>query len=229
LAPAIYVDRRDAAKALADSLRLQLGGRLSSTERPLVLAIPRGGVVLGRDVAKVLGADLDIVVPRKIGSQRNPEFAIGATTHDGTLYLDEDAVRVTGASADYIASEKLRQVKEARRRLDAYRGGRREERISGRDVIVVDDGVATGATMKAAIRWVKSRGARLVVAATPVGPSSTLSSLSLEADHVVCPHSPEPFYAIGEFYERFEQVTDEEVKAMLDEFWRGTLSLSKAE
>jgi putative phosphoribosyl transferase len=220
LAPTLYVDRKDAAKALADSLRLNLGDKLSA-EKPLVLAIPRGGVVLGRDVAKMLGADLDLVVPRKIGAQWNPEFALGAVMHDGTLYLSKDAIRDTGASADYIESEKLRQVKEARRRLAAYRGGSREPRISGRDVIVVDDGVATGATMIVALRWVKSRGARVVVAATPVAPPSTLALLAQEADYVVCPHSPEPFHAIGAFYEKFEQVSDEDVMKMLEEFWRG--------
>ena len=227
--PTLYIDRRDAAKALADSLKLHLKGKLSP-KKPLVLAIPRGGVVLGRDVARQLDAELDLVVPRKIGAQWNPEFAIGAVMHDGTLYLNEDAVRDTGASPLYLASEKLRQVKEARRRLDAYRGGRPEPRILGRDVIIVDDGVATGATMMVALKWVRSRHARLIVAATPVAPSSTLALLGREANFVVCPHSPEPFYAIGAFYQKFEQVSDEEVKGMLEEFWRETTStFSKTE
>ncbi len=221
MAPTLYVDRADAAKALADSLKLHLEGKLSS-ETPLVLAIPRGGVVLGRDVAKLLDADLDIVVPRKIGARLNPEFAVGAVMHDGTLYLNEDAVRATDAGPDYIDSEKSREVSEAQRRLNAYRGGREETRVSGRDVIVVDDGVATGATMIVALRWVRSHGARMVVAATPVAPSSTLSLLAKEADDVVCPHSPEPFYAVGAFYERFEQVSDEQVRGMLEEFWKGS-------
>jgi putative phosphoribosyl transferase len=220
VAKTLYTDRGDAAKALADSLKLDLEDKLP-TGKPLVLAIPRGGVVLGRDVARMLGADLDLIVPRKLGAEGNPEFAIGAVMQDGTQYLNQDAIRATGAGAGYIEGETQSQLKEAKRRLDAYRGGREEPQISGRAVIVVDDGVATGATMIVALRWVRSRGARLVVAATPVAPPSALALLRQEADYLVCPHSPEPFYAIGAFYEKFEQVSDRDVKELLEGFWRG--------
>lgn len=219
MASALYVDRGDAGKVLAAAVRRLLQGKLASG-RPLVLAIPRGGVPIGRDVAAALDADLDLVVPRKLGAEGNPEYAIGAVMQDGTLYLNPDALRVTGADAAYIEAEKGREMKEAARRQEAYRDGRKEPTLSGRVVIVVDDGIATGATMVAALRWVRSRGASMVVAAAPVAPPSTVAELEHEADLVVCPHTPEPFYAIGAFYETFGQVSDEEVKEILQEYWK---------
>ena len=214
----LYLDRADAGTALAAALKKKMDENLLSG-RPLVLAIPRGGVPLGRDVAAALDAELDLVVPRKLGAEGNPEYAIGAVMHDGTLYLNPEALRITGASPEYIEEEKSREIKEAGRRLEAYRDGRREPVLSGRVVIVVDDGIATGATMIAALRWVRSRGARVVVAAAPVAPPDTVEELRREADIVVCPLTPEPFYAIGAFYENFAQVSDEEVEGILQEYW----------
>ena len=214
-----YRDREDAGQVLAAAVRLELDAKLPAG-KPLVLAIPRGGVPVGRDVAAALVADLDIVVPRKLGAEGNPEYAIGAVMQDGTLYLNPEALSITGASPEYIEAEKSREMKEAGRRLEAYRGGRREPALAGRVVIVVDDGIATGATMIAALRWVRSRGARVVVAAAPVAPPDTVEELRQEADSVVCPHTPEPFYAIGAFYDSFVQVSDEEVKEMLREYWQ---------
>lgn len=216
---ALYFDRADGGKALAAALKKELDDDLLS-RRPLVLAIPRGGVLVGRDVATEVDADLDLVVPRKLGAEGNPEYAIGAVMHDGTLYLNPEALRITGASTGYIEEEKSREVKEARRRLEAYRGGRQEPALSDRVVIVVDDGIATGATMIAALRWVRSRGARVVIAGAPVGPRSSVEELRQEADMVVCVLTPEPFYAIGAFYENFGQVSDEEVEEILQEHWR---------
>jgi putative phosphoribosyl transferase len=219
LTRAQYRDREDAGQVLAAAVRQELDAKLVSG-KPLVLAIPRGGVPIGRDVATALDADLDIVVPRKLGAEGNPEYAIGAVMHDGTLYLNPEALGVSGASPEYIEAEKSREMKEAGRRLEAYRGGRREPALAGRVVIVVDDGIATGATMIAGLRWVRSRRARVVVAAAPVAPPGTVEELKQEADRVICPHAPEPFYAIGAFYESFGQVSDEEVKEILQEYWR---------
>jgi putative phosphoribosyl transferase len=219
LARKLFADRGDAGKALAAAVKRELGGELVA-ERPLVLAIPRGGVPIGRDVAIAVGGDLDLVVPRKVGAEGNPEYAIGAVMHDGTLYLNPEALRITGASPDYVEAEKVKEMREAARRLEAYRGGRREPAIEGRIVIVVDDGIATGATMIAALRWVRSRGARMAAAAAPVAPPSTLAELGREADRVICPQAPEPFYAIGEFYEKFGQVSDEEVEETLRDYWK---------
>jgi putative phosphoribosyl transferase len=214
----LYLDRADAGRVLAAAVKQELEEQRVST-RPLVLAIPRGGVPIGRDVATAINADLDLVVPRKLGAEGNPEYAIGAVMHDGTLYLNQEALRVTGASADYIEAEKAREMREAGRRLQAYRDGREEPVLSGRVVIVVDDGIATGATMIAALRWVRSRGARMVIVAAPVAPPSTLAELRQEADCVICPHAPDLFYAIGAFYESFGQVSDDEVKEILAEYW----------
>jgi putative phosphoribosyl transferase len=219
LARALYLDRAEAGKALAAAVKRELEGKLAPG-KPLVLAIPRGGVLIGRDVASALDADLDLVVPRKLGAEGNPEYAIGAVMSDGTLYLNPEALSITGATPQYIEAEKVREMKEAARRLEAYRGGRREPALSGRVVIVVDDGIATGATMVAALRWVRSRGARTAVAAAPVAPPSTVAELKQEADLVICPHTPEPFYAIGAFYESFGQVSDEEVEEILLEYWK---------
>lgn len=213
-----YLDRAEAGAVLAEAVERDLGAKLASG-RPLVLAIPRGGVPIGRDVATALDADLDLVVPRKLGAEGNPEYAIGAVMQDGTLYLNPEALRTTGASREYIEAERAREMKEAARRLEAYRDGRPEPELTGRVVIVVDDGIATGATMIAALRWVRSRGARTVVAAAPVAPPSTVEELGQEADWVICPLTPETFYAIGAFYENFGQVGDEEVKEMLREYW----------
>ncbi|HVB95227.1 MAG TPA: phosphoribosyltransferase family protein [Nitrososphaerales archaeon] len=216
---ALYLDRAESGRALAAAVRQGLHGELAPG-KPLVLAIPRGGVPIGRDVASALDADLDLVVPRKLGAEGNPEYAIGAVMSDGTAYLNPEALSITMATPEYIEAEKGREMREAARRLEAYRGGRSDPSLSGRVVIVVDDGIATGATMVAALRWVRSRGARMVVAAAPVAPRNTVSELRQEADLVICPRTPEPFYAIGAFYENFGQVSDEEVKEILLEYWK---------
>jgi putative phosphoribosyl transferase len=215
VARTLYANREEAGRILAEAIKRDLGDIFSS-ERPLVLAIPRGGVILGRDVAKALGADLDIVVPRKLGAPMEPELALGAVMHDGTTYLSEDIIRSTGTDGEYLKSEKARQEEEAKRRLRAYRRWSPEARIAGRVVILVDDGIATGATMIVALRWIRSRGARLIVAAAPLAPSSALTSIKDEADRVICPHSPEPFNAIGMFYDEFQQVTDDQVRKALE-------------
>jgi putative phosphoribosyl transferase len=213
-----YLDRAEAGRVLAEGVKRELGPKLGSS-RPLVLAIPRGGVPVGREVAIALDADLDLVVPRKLGAEGNPEYAIGAVMQDGTLYLNPEALRVTGASQAYIDAERDREMKEAARRLEKFRDGRPEPELSGRLVVVVDDGIATGATMISALRWVRSRGARVVVAAAPVAPPSTVEELRGESDRVICPLTPEPFYAIGAFYQGFEQCSDEEVQAILHRYW----------
>ncbi len=223
----LYADRADAGRTLAAAVRKELAKNVPPSGTPLVLAIPRGGVLIGREVATALGADLDIVVPRKLGAPGNPEYAIGAVMQDGTLYLSPRALSITGAGSHYVEEEKAKEMREATRRLEAYRGGRPEPVISKRVVVVVDDGIATGATMIAALRWVRSRGAQLVVAAAPVAPPSTLEELRREADRVICPRSPEPFYAIGAFYQKFEQVGDEEVEEVLRGYWTRRASLSR--
>lgn len=217
MASAYFADREDAGKVLAEAVKRSLKGTVSG--KPIVLAIPRGGVPVAEEVAKALGADLDIVVPRKLGAEGNQEYAIGAVMPDGTLYLNPEALMATHPTQKYIDEEKARQRKEAERRVLEYRGRRKEPDLSGRTAIVVDDGIATGATMVAALRWARAKGPKVLVAAAPVAPRSTVDELKGEADMVVCPSTPEPFYAIGAFYGNFDQVTDEEVVEILRGYW----------
>ena len=197
--------------------RVEAGKRLASAlkdvafQNGIVLAIPRGGVVLGYEVAEALNLPLDVIIPRKIGAPDNPELAIGAMTEDGTIILDDNLVTYMGVPQDYIKQESERQRLEIERRMKMYRQDTPYPSLKNRDVIIVDDGIATGSTMKAALASVKKRGASFVTVAIPVGPPSTIKELEKQADRVVCLFTPESFYAIGEFYSDFSQTTDEEV------------------
>ncbi len=200
----------EAGKRLAEALLSHRG------EDGVVLAIPRGGVVVGREVALALGFDLDVVVPRKLGAPHNPELAIGAVGPDGSVYTDEHLVSVLGVSSEYIKGRVEAELAEARRREAVYRRGRPPVPIEGRVVVVVDDGMATGSTATAALRAVRGRGAARVVLAVPVAPPESLRRMALEADEVVCLLTPEPFYAVGEWYEEFSQLSDEDVVRALE-------------
>jgi putative phosphoribosyl transferase len=208
---AFFTDRVDAGKRLASSLKNFSG------KKGIVLAIPRGGVVVGYEIAKVLNLPLDVIIPRKIGAPDNPELAIGAIAEDGTAILDNRLIAYLGVSEEYIKEETERQIKEIERRLKLYRHDTSYPNLKGLDVIVVDDGIATGSTMKAALASVKNRGAVSVTVAVPVGPPSTIEELNEIADRVVCLYTPEYFQAIGEFYSNFSQTEDEEVIKLLRE------------
>jgi len=184
-------------------------------EDVLVLAIPRGGVVVAKEVADALGAPLDIVITRKVGAPGNPELAIGAVTQEGEVITDPELVGMLGVSDDYVNEQAARQVDEIGRRMREYRGDRPYPSLAGKTVVVVDDGIATGSTTRAAIQSVKKRKAAVVILAVPVGPPDTVAKLSKIADRVVCLSTPEPFYAIGEFYNEFEQVGDDTVREIL--------------
>ncbi len=203
-----FIDRVDAGKRLAAALK-------GASKEAIVLAVPRGGVVVGFEVAHTLGFQLDVLITKKIGAPENPELAIGAVAEDGTTILDDDLARRLGVSEQYIAAEIERQKREIKRRLVAYRGDFAYPSLKNREVILVDDGVATGATLKASLRLLRKQGAKVTVA-VPVGPPSTIDELKQEADRVVCLYTPEPFYAIGEFYEDFTQTSDEEVTRLLE-------------
>jgi putative phosphoribosyl transferase len=206
-----FYDRIDAGKRLA----LELKG--FSGEKGLVLAIPRGGVVVGYEIAIALNLPLDVIIPRKIGAPGNPELAIGAVAEDGTAILDDGLINYLGASKEYVKEEIERQKLEIHRRLKLYRQEASYPELWGLDVIVVDDGIATGSTMKAALASVKNRGAASVTVAIPVGPPSTIEELKKMANRVVCLYTPEYFQAIGEFYDDFNQTSDEEVLKLLHE------------
>ena len=204
----IFANRTEAGKQLAASL-------LNISKNAIVLAVPRGGVVVGFEIAHALNIPLDIMITKKIGAPENPELAIGAVAEDGTFLVDERLVAMMGVPQSYINAEVERQKTEITRRLKTYRGNAPNPEIANREVILVDDGVATGSTLKAALRSLRNRGAKTVVVAVPVGPADTIIELKKEADRVVCLLTPEPFYAIGEFYRDFEQTTDEEVIELL--------------
>ena len=200
----IFKDRLDAGKKLAEAL-----GQFKGVDG-IVLAIPRGGIVVASEIADFLEFRLDIVIPRKIGAPDQPELAIGAISEDGTVLMNFDVIRRVGATEAYIKEESARQLTEIARRASAYRVGRSAIPLQDEDIILVDDGVATGATLKAAINYVKNQNPRNLTVAIPVSPIQTIRELRAEVD-VICLSSPEIFYAIGAFYSDFKQITDEEV------------------
>ncbi len=199
-----FEDRIDAGQRLAKALTAFSG---TST---VVLAIPRGGVVVGEIVARALGASLDVVVPRKIGAPGNPELGIGAVA-PGIRVLDETMVRALDVSEEYLEREVASQEAEIERRLRVYRSGRPPVDVRGKTTIVVDDGVATGGTAVAALRWARAQGASRVVLAVPVAPVQSLARLEGEADEVIVLSAPSPFFAVGEWYRKFGQTSDPEV------------------
>jgi putative phosphoribosyl transferase len=204
-----FQDRVQAGRLLARELAR------SSGRDALVLGIPRGGLVVAEQVAEALEGDLDVVLSRKLGAPGNPELAVGAVTEDGRLFLHEESLRQTGAGRDYIEREKARQMEEIARRAGPYRQVRPKVPLAGRRVIVTDDGVATGATMLAALRAARAEGPAELVVAIPVGPDDSVCRLADEADQAICLRSPFVFGAIGRFYVEFSQVDDAEVLGIL--------------
>jgi putative phosphoribosyl transferase len=204
----IFSDRKEAGKMLASKL-------MDYAEKSIVLAIPRGGVVVGYEIAHKLRVPLDVIVPRKVGAPFNPELAIGAMTEDGTMILDRQLVEYLGVPEIHIKEESEQQRQEIKRRLKLYRGDTPFPNLKGLHIILVDDGIATGATVKAALASIRKKEPESVVLAIPVAPPSTFRELELDADTVVCLATPEPFYAIGQFYRDFAQTSDKEVKRLL--------------
>lgn len=205
-----FDDRTDAGEQLAETLAAR------GVDPDVVLAIPRGGLPLGRAVADALDAPLDIVVASKIGAPGNPEFALGAVGSDGSVWLDDGAIERFDIDDAYIEQERAREAAYAREKAERYRGSHTPPNLDGKVVVVVDDGTATGSTATAALRLVQKAGAARVVLALPVGPSGTVESLRAEADGVICLRTPAHFGAVGQFYTRFDQVSDEEAMTYLD-------------
>jgi putative phosphoribosyl transferase len=203
-----FRDRKEAGGALADLLRPLM------PPDTVVLAIPRGGVDVAAVIAERLDLPLDIVVPRKLGAPGNPELGLGAVA-DGVRVLDDRLIRSLSVSVDYLEEETERQTAEIRRRTEAYREGRPPAVVEGRTALVVDDGVATGGTAAAAIRWAKRAGASEVVFAAPVAPREAVRRLEDEADRVVVLSTPPHFFAVGQWYVDFPQVSDDRVVALL--------------
>jgi putative phosphoribosyl transferase len=208
----IFADRADAGRQLARAL-LHL-----KPDRPVVLALPRGGVPVGFEVARILEAPLDLLLVRKIGVPGYPELAVGAVL-DGEhphLVLNRELATWAGVDARYIAEQEAIKLQEIEDRRALYLRGRPRPPLAGRTVIVVDDGVATGATMKAAIDALRDMAVRRLAVAVPVAPPDTAETLRAMADELVCLATPAMFQAVGQFYANFAQTTDEEVIALLD-------------
>jgi len=183
----------------------------------VVLGIPRGGVVVAKEVAQFLHAPLDIVVTRKISPPGEPEYALGAVTQEGDVILDRQAAESLGASGEYLEMEIKRKKQEVKERTAKFRGERPFPSVEGKVAIVVDDGIATGSSVAAAVLFLKKLKPKEIVVGVPVAPQDAVEMLSDAGNKVVCLETPGPFFAIGEFYEDFEQVDDEEVKRILDE------------
>ncbi len=206
----MFRDREDAAIRLAGQLMAYQG------RNPLVLAIPRGAVPMAKIIADKLQGDMDIVLVRKLGAPGNPELAIGAIDETGWAYMTQEAGYIVH-DKQYIEKEKSRQLEIMRERRNRYTPVRPPLDPKGRVVIVVDDGLATGSTMIAALHALRARTPQKLVCAVPVAPSETLDRVAPYADEVVCLETPAIFYAVGQFYEVFTQVSDEEVIAMLSD------------
>jgi putative phosphoribosyl transferase len=204
-----FVDRRDAGRRLATRLAPLAG------ERPVVVALPRGGVPVAFEIARALRAPLDILAVRKLGAPANPEFAVGAIAEDGTQVVNAGVARRIGMSTQELEATIEREIAELRRRVARYRGGAAPVDVRGRTVIVVDDGIATGLTDLAAVRALRARGAARIVVAVPVGPAESVALVGAEADEVVCYMIPRELVGVGRWYRDFSAVSDEEVVALL--------------
>jgi len=204
-----FADREEAGRRLGEQLRQE------RVDADVVLAIPRGGLPLGREVADALDAPLDVVVAKKIGAPGNPEFAIGAVAADGSVWLNDEAIHRQGISREYVADTREQKAEAAQQKAERYREGSPPV-LAGSDVVIVDDGIATGATVRACIEHVRTQQPASIVLAVPVGSPRTVEQLTGLVDTVVALETPTGFRAVGQYYRDFAQVTDEEAMAYLD-------------
>lgn len=211
----MFVDRRDAGEKL--SVKLEK----FKDENPIVLAIPRGGIVTAYESIKKFGFQWDLIITRKIGLPQNKEIAIGAVSLDGTYLLNEEYIAILNISQEYIEKEISEQIEEIKRRLNKYKGNENFPDVKNKTVIIIDDGIATGFTIQAAIKSIKKHAAKKIILAVPVAPQETISLLEKIVDEVICLIIPSEFYAVGLHYKNFEQTTDEEVFNMVDELKKG--------
>lgn len=210
-----FTDRREAGRRLAEEL-----SEYADTNA-LVLALPRGGVETGFEVARALDAELDVIVTRKLGAPGNPEFGFGAIGPGDVRVLNQETVRRLGLSEEQIEKVAEREGRELNRRLEEYRGERELPDIEGRTVIVVDDGMATGGTALAGVQTVRAQNPGKLVLAVPVAPPDTTEKLREEVDELICLHTPRAFMAVGQWYQRFDQTSDEQVVDLLEKAREG--------
>lgn len=212
----VFADRAEAGRILANEL-----GKYAGRDDVVVLGLPRGGVPVAAEVARALRAPLDVLVVRKLGAPGQEELAIGAIGEGGVRVLNEELVRNLGLGEQEIDRMARREERELERRVAAYRGDDEALEVEGKIVIVVDDGVATGATMRAGLQALRARGAARIVAAAPVGAEDSVAALAQDADEVVVWQTPAWFRAVGPWYENFGQTTDDEVREVLAQERRG--------
>ncbi len=211
----MFHDRTEAGQQLASSL-----SRYAGHSQGLILAIPRGGVLVGLELSRVLELPLDVLITRKIGAPGNPELALGALAETGYLHLNQDILAFYPGWTRFVEDERTRQEEEVRRRRELYRHGRPLPVLTGRTVLLVDDGVATGATYLASIAALRAAGVATLVAALPVAPPETAQKIHGHVDDCVILDTPEPFEAVGLHYRVFNQVSDAEVLHALDAGWK---------
>ncbi len=207
----MFLDRRDAGRKVSHKL-----AKYSNAPNVIVIGLPRGGVVLAFEVAQFLHQPLDVICPRKIGAPHNQELAIGAITETGNGYFNMPLIEALGVSSEYIDNECATQQAVALRRLSLFRKGLSPLNFKEKIVIIVDDGLATGATMKAAIESVKLQKPLKIIVAVPVSPSDTATEIEQMCDEFVCLHTPSSFQAVGQFYKAFNQTEDTEVCQLLE-------------
>ena len=213
----VFRDRKEAGELLAEAILRKYNGTL---ENPVVVAIPRGGVVVAEPIAEALSAPIDLVIPRKIGAPFNEEFAVAAVTEDGTILMNPsitgDVAYRLGISEDYIKKKALQEIEEIKRRKEKYIGSRGKLPLTGREVILVDDGIATGLTVKAAIASLRKEKPKKIILAVPVMPADKVPEFQKLVDDLIVIHAPEFFNAVGQFYHDFSQTTDEEVIEIME-------------
>ena len=207
-----FANRIDAGRIMAEKLEY-----LNSKEA-VILGIPRGGIIVGAEVARILGSEFDIVLTRKLGSPGNPELAIGAVSENGDVIINKILAFESGADKEYIQEEKTRQLAEISRRNKIYRRLRPRLPLKGKIAVIIDDGVATGATMQSALMAARREEPKSIIAAFPVGTRDSIAKLSEYADEIICLRLPDYFAAVGQFYLEFPQVSDEEIIKILSNY-----------
>jgi putative phosphoribosyl transferase len=218
----LFRDRTEAGQFLASRLE-----RYANRTNVLVLALPRGGVPVALEVARALHAPLDVFVVRKLGLPGNEELAMGAIASGGVRVLNDEVVRLLGVPNAIIEEVAGQEQRELERRERAYRGDVPAADVRGKTVILVDDGLATGTTMRAAVAALRRQRPARIVVAVPVGAAQTCAEFRAEADELICAHTPEPFHAVGIWYENFSQTTDDEVRELLHRAAEDTVSTDK--
>lgn len=207
----MFIDRRDAGRKLSFELEK------FKDDNTIILAVPRGGIVTAYETINKFKFQWDLIIPRKIGSPHNKEVAIGAVASDGTYFLNEKYIDMQNISKEYIEKEVHTQIKEIERRLKKYKGNKNFPEVKDKTVIIIDDGIATGFTILAAIKSIKKHGAKKIILAIPIAPYGTVSHLESFVDEIICLLIPHEFYAVGMHYKNFEQTTDKEVMSIINE------------